>query len=227
MSEVWRLLKCAPASAAWNMALDEALLDFARLTHSPLLRFYGWTEAAATFGYFQKFREVEAMTPLRPLIRRTTGGGLVPHDADWTYSLIIPPAHVWYQLRADESYQRLHTWLGAAFVKCGVTTDLAPCCAKELPGRCFAGPDKSDLMVENRKLAGAAQRRAKSGMLIQGSVQPPAGVVREDWHHALCDEATLRFGVTWQPMTLDETLQGTAESLVETKYATETYNQKR
>ena len=47
-------------------------------------RFYAWLEPAATFGYFQRFAEVERMTLLRPLLRRPTGGGLVPHAADWT-----------------------------------------------------------------------------------------------------------------------------------------------
>ena len=104
------------------MALDEALLEAAPRLGQPVLRFYSWTEAAASFGYFQKYAEIERLTLLRPLVRRPTGGGLVPHDADWTYSLAFPPGDDWYLLRATDSYQRVHEWIQAAFALLGITT---------------------------------------------------------------------------------------------------------
>jgi len=155
------------------MALDEALLESAPQRNSPLLRFYAWTEPAATFGYFQKFREVKGMTTLRPLIRRPTGGGLVPHEADWTYSLIFPPAHGWYELKATESYIKLHQWIQSAFKRNGLGTELAPRPDRESVGQCFMGAEQFDVLWEKRKIAGAAQRRTRQGLLIQGSVQPP------------------------------------------------------
>ena len=115
------------------MALDEALLESMPRLGRPVLRFYGWTEPAATFGYFQKYADVERATHLRPLIRRPTGGGIVPHDADWTYSLVFPPGHEWHSLKAVESYRRVHEWIQSAFVKLGVTTELAPCSQKLQP----------------------------------------------------------------------------------------------
>ena len=87
----WFLLQSGPGNPAFNMALDEALLEASAHVGKPVLRFYGWAEPAATFGYFQKFADVERATLLRPLIRRPTGGGIVPHDADWTYSLVFSP----------------------------------------------------------------------------------------------------------------------------------------
>src|ERR1039458_9410999 len=77
----WLLLQSGPGPAAFNMALDEALLKAMPRLSRPVLRFYGWTEPAATFGYFQKYADVERATRLRPLIRRPTGGGIVPHAA--------------------------------------------------------------------------------------------------------------------------------------------------
>ena len=62
----WLVLHSGPCGAAFNMALDEALLEAVARLGRPVLRFYGWTEPAATFGYFQKFAEVERATPLRP-----------------------------------------------------------------------------------------------------------------------------------------------------------------
>jgi hypothetical protein len=106
----WLLLVSGPGEPAFNMALDEALLVTAPERGRPVLRLYGWSAPAATFGYFQRHAEVARLTALRPLIRRPTGGGLVPHDADWTYSLAFPVGHEWHSLRADESYRRIHEW---------------------------------------------------------------------------------------------------------------------
>ncbi|HXE41978.1 MAG TPA: hypothetical protein VN516_03050, partial [Candidatus Baltobacteraceae bacterium] len=107
----WLSLNSGKGESAFNMALDEALLENAAQIGKPVLRFYGWTEPAATFGYFQKFSDVARATHLRPLIRRPTGGGIVPHDADWTYSFIAPPNHEWHSLKAEESYRRIHEWI--------------------------------------------------------------------------------------------------------------------
>src|ERR1700722_8676450 len=119
--------KCDPS---FNMALDEALLEAMARLQKPVLRFYGWTQPAATFGYFQKYAEVQATTHLRPLIRRPTGGGIVPHDVDWTYAAVFPPGHEWHSLKAEESYRRIHDWLRLAFAVIQVETGLAPCCQK-------------------------------------------------------------------------------------------------
>src|ERR1700743_1226729 len=102
----WLLLKSGLNDATFNMALDEALLEAMPRLQKPVLRFYRWTEPAASFGYFQKFSEIQRATLLRPLVRRPTGGGLVPHDADWTYSLAFPTTHEWYATSAVERYRR-------------------------------------------------------------------------------------------------------------------------
>src|SRR3984957_5231871 len=186
----WLLLNSGKCAAAFNMALDEALLENVSRLGRPVLRFYGWTEPAATFGYFQKIADVERATHLRPLIRRPTGGGIVPHDADWTYSAAFPPAHEWHSLKAEESYRRIHDWLRLAFAELKVETELAPAAKKSLPGQCFAGHEKFDLLWRGKKIAGAAQRRNKLGLLIQGSVQPPPiSVSRGDWEKAMAGGA--------------------------------------
>ena len=194
----WYLLQSGPGDYAFNMALDEALLEAAPRLGRPVLRFYGWTEPAASFGYFQKYAEIERMTRLRPLVRRPTGGGLVPHDADWTYSLAFPPADDWYHLSATDSYRRVHEWIRAAFARLNLATELAPACSKTLPGQCFQGHEKFDLLWRGRKIAGAAQRRTRDGLLIQGSVQPAGlALARADWEKAMCDAARAGTGREW------------------------------
>jgi lipoate-protein ligase A len=224
----WLLLHSGPCDPAFNMALDEALLDNAARLGRPILRLYGWTEPAATFGYFQKFSDVESATRLRPLIRRPTGGGIVPHDADWTYSAIFPPAHEWHSVKAEESYRRIHDWIRLAFAELQVETRLAPARKITLPGRCFEGYEKFDLLWHGKKIAGAAQRRNRLGLLIQGSIQaPPLALKREDFQSALRAVAARDFGAQWTEWTPDSVLLRDAEALRQRKFSQPAHNQKR
>jgi lipoyl(octanoyl) transferase len=224
----WYLLASGPGNYAFNMALDEALLHAAPRLGRPVLRFYSWTEPAASFGYFQRYAEIEQLTPLRPLVRRPTGGGLVPHDADWTYSLAFPPCDGWYALSATDSYRRVHEWIRAAFTLLNLATELAPVCHKTLPGQCFQGHEMSDVLWRGRKIAGAAQRRTRDGLLIQGSVQPPARpLARGDWEQAMCDVAHVEQAAHWLEFPPDPPLVEQAQELVRQKYSQAGYNQKR
>ncbi|HVY72315.1 MAG TPA: hypothetical protein VHH73_20440, partial [Verrucomicrobiae bacterium] len=198
VTETWSIWRSGPGLAAENMAADEALLDSVSRLGQPVLRFYSWAELAATFGYFQRHSEIAGMTKLRPLVRRPTGGGLVPHDHDWTYSLVFPPGHPWYETRAVESYSRLHEWLRRALAALAVSTRLAPEVRPEGPGQCFIGAEKNDLLWQDQKIAGAAQRRNKLGLLIQGSVHPPGKVARADWESAMQSIAQKEWNVKWK-----------------------------
>jgi lipoate-protein ligase A len=242
----WFLLQSGPDPAAFNMALDEALLEAMSRLGKPVLRFYGWTEPAATFGYFQKYADVERATLLRPLVRRPTGGGIVPHDADWTYSLAFPPGHEWHSLKAEESYRRVHEWIQSAFAKLDVVTELA-LCSKKSPETvrssrreeahteksemgCFAGYEKFDLLWNGQKIAGAAQRRNKLGLLIQGSVQSRCigiAIARTDWQKTMGDVGRVEFGVEWSDFAPDETLRERAEFLAKQKYSQMEFIRKR
>ncbi len=226
MSLPWRFMNSGQLPPALNMAIDEAMLESAATALSPTLRFYGWSEPAATFGYFQHYRDVADYTTLRPLIRRPTGGGLVPHDADWTYSLAFPPHSGWYGLSAWQSYERLHQWIAASLASVQVESSLAPTSWKEAPGRCFAGAERFDVLQEGRKIAGAAQRRTRSGLLIQGSIQPtPRGIARGDWEAAVlktCPDGPIE----WSPLRL-ESFTERAKHLVDTKYDRDEHNKRR
>jgi lipoate-protein ligase A len=227
-SETWLLLDSDPGTADFNMASDEALLEFASLSGKPVLRFYGWTGRAASFGYFQKYGDVARLTSLRPLVRRPTGGGLVPHDADWTYSLVYPSGHWWYASRAKESYQRVHEWIRDAFSRLNLTTELAANRRKELPGQCFVGAEQFDVLWRGAKIAGAAQRRNRQGLLIQGSVQSPSeALARAAWQCAMCEVACENWRVQWSPFEPNAVLNQRAEELARGKYSREAYNQRR
>ncbi len=210
------------------MALDEALLLGAAKNGTPALRLYGWSTPAATFGYSQRYAEIEALTTTRPLIRRPTGGGLVLHEADWTYAIAIPPSHPWYRSRAEASYIRLHTWLQQGFRLLDIPTELAPSARPEGIGQCFVGAERHDLTREGKKIGGAAQRRTRDGLLIQGSVQPtPVGVDRSDWEDAVRNAARSAWAADLHDVDVDDVLVESTERLVKEKYSQPKHNRRR
>ena len=227
MPETWLLLNHRPQPPAENMAWDEALLESAPRLGRPVLRFYGWAAPAATFGFFQRFAEVELLTPLRPLIRRPTGGGLVPHDADWTYSVVVPAGDPWYSLRAVASYQRVHEWIRAAFGEVALTTQLSPSGRAGMPGQCFVGAEQFDVLLGERKIAGAAQRRTRTGLLIQGTIQPPAGAERSRFEAAMLAVGIRTWRTDWVEMEPDEALSRRVDQLAREKYSRNEFNRRR
>lgn len=174
-------------SAAANMAADFLLLQ--RYPH-PAVRFrhYGWHRPAFTFGYSQKIAFVrDRLPPGEPveLCRRPTGGGLVDHREDWTYSLVIPRGHPAEELRAAESYRLVHEALAEALRRQGVAAALQPAETEEAgaSGVCFQRAEPHDVIHRETgaKIAGAAQKRNKRGLLFQGSLWRPAARAAVDW----------------------------------------------
>lgn len=225
--EAWLHLASGAGEPALNMAWDEGLLEDVARLGAPVLRLYAWSVPAATFGYAQRYADVERLTPLRPLIRRPTGGGVVPHESDWTYTVVFPPSHWWYASRARESYQRLHVWIQASLERVGLGTALAATPAVGAPTHCFVRTEQFDVLWRGVKIAGAAQRRTRDGLLIQGSVQPPPGADREAWERSLLEQAVAAWGVSWRRFTPDKALCARVEALAFEKYAQPAYHQRR
>jgi lipoate-protein ligase A len=166
----------APRSAAMNMAIDEALLESAA---APSIRFYRWESPALSFGYFGRFADVAANAFERDLVRRWTGGGIVFHGEDLTYSVVIPANDPVCAESPMAIYENVHHALRKGWVANGERADLALVAGIVDAGtaivdrgyNCFANAVRSDVMVNGRKVAGAAQRRTRGGLLQQGSVQ--------------------------------------------------------
>lgn len=163
--------RALPRSAAASMAADEALLATAS---QPILRVYSWQQPTVSFGYFIPVADARCAAPAgSTLMRRWTGGGIVSHGLDFTWSLIIPRNCPAARLPPAESYQRFHHALATALATAGFPSEQCPA-ATAVPagGLCFEAPAPGDLMQAGRKLAGAGQRRCRHGLLHQGSVAP-------------------------------------------------------
>ncbi|MBI1884517.1 MAG: lipoate--protein ligase family protein [Chlamydiae bacterium] len=162
-----------PRDPAWNMAVDEGLL----LAEIPALRFYDWETFSYSIGYFQKINGDLSLD--RPFVRRWTGGGIVPHGDDLTFSLVLALESVPFLKNIQESYGWIHGVLKNAFVSLGVSAEVYE--GKSQEGNfCFQTPVKGDLVVESRKIAGGAQRRRRGFLLHQGSIHLENGIERND-----------------------------------------------
>src|SRR5438552_3618766 len=112
----------APRSAAMNMAIDEALLEIAKI---PSIRFYGWHSPALSFGYFGRFADVAHYAAERDLVRRWTGGGIVFHGDDLTYSIVIPAGDPVFGESSMSIYEKIHSALRNALATNGTRVELA------------------------------------------------------------------------------------------------------
>jgi lipoate-protein ligase A len=242
----------ASRSAAINMAIDEALLETAKI---PSIRFYRWNSPALSFGYFGKFADVADYAAERDLVRRWTGGGVVFHGNDLTYSIIIPARDAMFAESSAFIYVAIHSALRDVLNIPGQRTELAlaakvaitdsenssradraynPSSCSHAPvarptahwsachdgpqGRgysrhlCFANPVSADVMIDSRKIAGAAQRRTRAGLLHQGSIQ------HVDLGNGLAERFARELSANCVGRKLDDDILNRAHEIAERKY---------
>jgi lipoate-protein ligase A len=170
-----RLIVDPAASGAWQMAVDEVLLDTAAAGGGASLRFYGWSEPTLSLGYFQSFGDAQTHRASRdcPRVRRQTGGGAILHDDELTYSLALGVAH---PLAADASrlYDAVHEALVIALDAVGIAATLRAlddyADGGEQPFLCFQRATRGDVLVGTTKVCGSAQRRRRGAVLQHGSL---------------------------------------------------------
>jgi lipoate-protein ligase A len=247
----------APRSAAMNMAIDEALLETAKI---PSIRFYRWNSPALSFGYFGRFADVADYAAERDLVRRWTGGGIVFHGDDLTYSIIIPAQDAVFAQSSMSTYGKIHRALRNALIENGEAAELATvarvadagtavndsenssrtdrdynssscsrapvarptmhwsACHDGPQGRgysrylCFANPVSADVMIDSRKIAGAAQRRTRAGLLHQGSIQ------HVELGNGLAERFARELSANCVGRKLDDDILNRAHEIAERKY---------
>jgi lipoyl(octanoyl) transferase len=178
---VWRLIDAGPLDGPSNMALDEALLCcFDAQRSLPVLRLYGWNPPALSVGRYQ---DAGAALNLElcaadgvPLVRRMTGGGIIFHAQELTYSMVCSPEHIGEVLGVKEGFRRLCGFLLGTYQRLGLESAFAAdlnLAGERLGGRaafCFAGKEEFDVLVNGRKIGGNAQRRLRGAILQHGSI---------------------------------------------------------
>lgn len=174
-----------PREGPEAMAVDEWLLETAV---EPVLRVYRWDGNWASIGYFGEMSRAREALPGVRYVRRWTGGGMVDHRADWTYTLVLPASEPLATARGAESYRRIHAALAMALHAETLGISLSGGDGETGEALCFSNPVSHDLVdAAGGKIAGAGQRRTRHGLLHQGSVALPcqarrlAAALAADW----------------------------------------------
>ncbi len=170
-----RLLVDSPGDGAWNMAVDEYLLDWTSQTGCCCWRFYQWVEPTLSLGYFQQYGERDGHVASLgcPVVRRASGGGAILHHHELTYSLTVPTDHPLGR-RRHWTYEAIHRTLIAVLSKSGIEADLFGSSERgderSKDFLCFNRRSPNDIIVGDVKIAGSAQRRVADAVLQHGSV---------------------------------------------------------
>jgi lipoate-protein ligase A len=208
--EIWDFLQSPAADAATNMALDDVLLRTAAARGRPLLRVYSWLKPAISIGYFQKFPAEHAGK--FEIVRRPTGGGLVYHGEDTTFTVVAPPSHRLHKLTTTKAYCTIHE----AVARVAGATLLVAGNAPRDQYECFQRPVAGDVMAGDRKLAGGAQRRNRDGLLHQGSIAA----------HISGEQLCRAFSVEFAPYTLTGEERAMVTWLADGKYRNDAWNRR-
>lgn len=167
------ILEPEPQSGAWNMAVDEALLESVIQGGMPTLRWYQWNEATVSLGYFQKSADFDTDAALSqlPVVRRLSGGGAILHDDEWTYSLALPASQPLFKV-PEQLYDIVHQSLVDSLNELGFPIAIRGESLKlnDEPLLCFQRKDSHDLVVQGQKVVGSAQRRRRGAVLQHGSL---------------------------------------------------------
>ncbi len=177
-SDRWRVLYTPAACGAWNMALDEAILEaIGRGEARPTLRLYAWEPPCLSLGIAQPWADVD-LARLRQhgweVVRRITGGRALLHTDELTYAVIGPAEHPILAGGVLESYHRLAQALLRAVSILGIPVEakqgLAPDEQTHQNPICFETPSTYEITVHGKKLIGSAQARRRKGVLQHGSL---------------------------------------------------------
>lgn len=226
----WYYVNSGPCTPSFNMALDEALLDW----HSeglipPVVRFYEWNPATLSIGYFQSVEKEIDMEAVERLglgfVRRPTGGRGVLHEHELTYSVIVSEAYPNMPATVTEAYRVISEGLLLGFQQLGLdayfsipdTDEKRQELKKPKSGVCFDSPSWYELVVEGKKVAGSAQTRQKGVILQHGAIlldidedkliqtfKFASGALRDRVKASLSKKAVAINRISQNPVTIDE-----------------------
>lgn len=172
---MWEIIDTGDSDAEINMKFDASLLEGVR--EKPILHLYGWKEPSATYGLlvdvdkYLNISEVEKRG--LKLAKRPTGGGIIFHEWDFAFSVFVPRSCKFYSDDPIQNYAFVNGIVAKVihkFTNFELKTNFLMSSGNPRGRFCMASATKYDIMVGNKKVAGAAQRRGMNGFLHQGSI---------------------------------------------------------
>ena len=244
-----RLLNDEAAAGPWNMAVDEMLLEQTAAGEAGLVwRFYRWTPATVSLGYFQAYdeRQRHAASSECPLVRRLSGGGAILHDRELTYSLIAPANHPLAR-DAEHLYRAVHGALIDALAAVGIPATLNEQASGRAPDDepflCFERRAIGDVLLAEHKICGSAQRRSRGAILQHGSLLLDASPAAPElpglrqlapqpldepaFARRWLDTLAARLALDFAPIPLTPTEHHRVTLLAQQKFSTASWNRRR
>ncbi len=193
----WRLLlDDAPRTGAWNMALDEAIMDaVAEGAAPPTLRLYQWAPPCLSLGRRQPLQGVDLARLADDgceAVRRATGGWSILHTDELTYSVTLTPDDPRANGPILDAYRKLSAGLVAGLDLLGVHAAMKPATASgthNITAACFEVPSAYEITASDRKLIGSAQARPNGRVLQHGSLPLTGDIGRVTRYLTFSDEA--------------------------------------
>ncbi|MFA5143309.1 MAG: lipoate--protein ligase family protein [Candidatus Omnitrophota bacterium] len=216
--KTFRLIRSRPSGASCNMALDERIFSRYLDEGIPVFRVYGWKRPALTYGISQKPDDsLDGPRLARDgieVVKRITGGGILFHDNEITYSFVCSKADVGEPAGTLVSYREICAFLIRFYDLIGLKASFAlesgdfrnRCAPHEL---CSAAHEKYDIVINGKKIGGNAQKRKRQVVFQHGSI--PIGI---DWNLARRYIRTLPEDVSAGVTTLREELGSVPEKRV-------------
>ena len=226
------IIETHPYNAYEQMAADEVLCDALLCPYT--LRFYNWSGPGVTFGYSQRIVSVRSgIGPERaalPLVRRPTGGGIVFHENDLTFSFVFHQPGAYFE--PAKTYDRLHRAITGGYAGAGVSFELlnektADYKTNNPVMDCFAKPVNLDILYNGRKVLGGALRKFGDHMLYQASFQAPDARSNAAFHRNVIIKALgAEFGLSWRSAGFSETETLKIKALALSKYSAKEWNER-
>jgi lipoate-protein ligase A len=180
-----RLIRSEPASASYNMAIDEKIYLRYMKDGIPVFRVYSWQAPSFTYGVSQKpARELDINQCLKDgvnVIKRITGGGILFHNHEITYSFTCSKDDIGEEKDVFVSYRKICAFLISFYESLGLKPYFA-CEAVDFVDRsaahplCSASREKYDIVINGKKIGGNAQKRNRQAVFQHGSIP-----IKLDW----------------------------------------------
>ncbi len=216
-----------------QMAADEAVCEALPARH--VLRFYNWKAPGITFGYSQRRKAVAeavaaAGSRITDIVRRPTGGGIVFHESDLTFSFVFHQPGVYFE--PGKVYDRLHSAINSEYARLGIPFDLLSEKTRDYAVNdpvmsCFSKPVDKDILYNGKKVLGGALRKLGDYMLYQASFQAPDARGNAPLHrNAIIKALGGEFGLHWETAAMPERTAGRTAELTREKYSTTAWNER-
>ena len=187
----WKLIQAGPLPGEENMRRDREALESQRDQQAlPVVRLYRWAEPTLSYGRLQSKETAEAMAAAwgaPAVVQRPTGGGMVFHESDLSFSVVWRRDHPGLPPCIKNVYRLFHEAIAGEFREKGMDVSLHSSDGRRrsLPGACYQEFSQDDILWRGQKLVGGALRVTAWGRLYQGNFKMPPAQDMANWEERI------------------------------------------